>query len=177
MLSVRWSCGLLLAGVFSVGASVSCAATSIRYQAIDLADVVAGEDLWRYAYTVSGSFDAFYSFEILFDAQAFASLESAPAAPNTDWLVSAVQPVPAIPVDGVYSALALVANASLASPFEVAFVWNGPGLPGAQPFNVLDDTFGLVESATTIPIPEPRIYGLMGAGLLLLALRLRRRSR
>lgn len=174
MLPAHWIRNTLLASALCVICSVSSAATSIVivYEASDLPDLVVGEDLWQYAYTVSGSFAQGFGFEILFDAQKVASLEASPAAPNLDWFVSTVQPLAGVPSDGIYAVQSLVPGASLVSPFQVSFVWNGLGPPGAQTFNVLDDTFGLVESGITAAIPEPHVYGLMGAGLLMLIGRL-----
>jgi len=165
-----WSLGLL-----SSFPSMVLAATTITYEAIDLTDTTAGEDRWQYRYTVSGDpFPQSFGFEVAFDAATVASIASAPAAPSTDWFVSTTQPMAGVPADGLYSAMALSANASLASPFEVSFIWSGPGNPGAQSFSILDGNFGLIETGTTAPIPEPQVYALMGVGLLVLLGRLRR---
>ena len=96
-------------------------------------------------------FSEFQSFEIVFDAARFESLESFPASPSGDWFASTVQPLPGVPADGLYSALALTAGPSTETEFHVTFIWKGPGVPGAQPFNILTDTFGLtwVRSTST----------------------------
>ncbi|MCC6533327.1 MAG: hypothetical protein IT531_12310 [Burkholderiales bacterium] len=153
------------------------AATRISYQVSDLADSIPGQDLWRYSYSVSGNFPQFFGFEILFETPKVASLTGNPVAPNADWSVSTIQPLPGVPAAGLYTAMALKSAPSLAAPFDVTFIWNGPGSPGAQSFNVLDDMFGLVASGTTAPIPEPENYVLMGIGLLILLARLRPRTR
>jgi hypothetical protein len=71
--------------------------------------------------------------------------------------------------------MALVANASLDSPFQVSFVRGGSDTPGAQAFTVFDESFNVIETGLTTPIPEPQSYALLGAGLLLLIARLRTR--
>jgi len=155
---------------------LASAQIDIRYATDNVPDEALGADLWRYSYHVSGSFNQFYSFEILFGAHNVTSLEVAPVSPSTEWFVSTVQPLPGIPADGLFSGMALAASANASTVFDVAFVWAGPGVPGAQAFNILDDQFGLIASGTTAPIPEPGIYGLLGAGLIVVWLRSRRQS-
>ncbi|HBY63046.1 MAG TPA: hypothetical protein DEH78_24760, partial [Solibacterales bacterium] len=92
-------------------------AAVIHYVAHDLADVVPGEDLWRYEYTVSGEFFAqFEFFEIYFDASLFASL-AAGANPDPAWdALILQQPNPGNPAPfdaGIYNAFALQDNPSL----------------------------------------------------------------
>lgn len=78
-------------------------ATTIRYEATNLADVNAGEDLWRYRYQVSDqSFLADFGFDIFFDVAdgyVFGDLR-VPTTSNPDWDVVSIQPDPALPHDG-----------------------------------------------------------------------------
>lgn len=162
-------------------------ATVIEFQAIDSPDVVSGEDLWRYEYTLSGNtFDEDLGFSVFFDFTLYDNLQAAPA--GSDWNVITLQPDPVIPDDGIYDALSLVNGASLAQPFSVSFNWLGPPgtTPGSQPFEVYrledDDTLSITESGETIPlggpepVPEPSTLFLVGSGLAA-ALRWRQRSR
>ena len=157
---------------------------SISFTATDLPDAVVGEDLWRYSYTVSGSFAAFEGFNLLFTPDLYGQLQDPAPAPNSDWSVLILdQPNQGLPADGIYRALALVGNPSLADPFTVDFVWlGGPRTPGDQPFEVFDETFVSVPdrceppSCSTVPpggtqVPLPGTLALLVAGALALAAR------
>ena len=166
---------LLAALGLSVG--VGAGAATISFQATDLPDVVAGEDLWKYSFTVAGSFVAFGGFEVIFSPSLYRSLEiPLPPPPDPlDWLVDITEPDAVLPADGLYRATALSDTPSLADPFMVSFIWLGSGSPGAQSFNVFDDTFnptggGRTQSAST-QIPVPGTAALMGLGLLVLGAR------
>jgi hypothetical protein len=54
-----------------------------------------------------------------------------------------------------------------ASGFAVQFHWLGAGSPGAQGFEVWNSAFQLIESGMTSPVPEPEVWSMMAAGLLL----------
>jgi hypothetical protein len=150
-------------------------ATTITYTAIDLADSVGGEDLWRYTYTVSAStFDMDFGFDIFFDPSLYEQLQDPPPIVNGDWDAITLQPDPLLPDDGLYDALALVDGASLLDVFTVDFVYVGVGIPGSQPFEVFDPSFDVIESGSTVPIPEPSTAALMALGLVGLAAKRRR---
>lgn len=145
-------------------------AVSIQYEANDLPDSVAGQDLWRYVYHLTGAFSAFTGFNVLFDPTLYGSLEDPPTAPNADWMSSTSQPIPSLPADGQYTAIAQQDNASLADPFTLSFVWLGTGTPGPQAFEVLDDSFNVLANGVTSPfgapaIPEPGSLLLMAGAL------------
>jgi hypothetical protein len=116
------------------------AAITISYQVEDLADLVVGEDLRRYSYSVSDfAFERNQGFTIFFDAEKYRNLDVTPAAPNADWDIITGEPVPLLGLPGVYDALSIVAlgdTASLANPFTLSFEWIGAGDPGSQPFEV-----------------------------------------
>ncbi len=161
--------------VAAVWVAQPCAASPIQisYVATDLADVVIGEDLWRYDYFVSGfAFSTEQGFAVYFDHALYASLQDPPPAVNADWDPLTFQPDAALASPGAYDALALVAGASLADPFPVAFVWlGGPQTPGSQPFDLYELDAGLLttlESGTTVPlgqpIPEPATVALLAIG-------------
>jgi hypothetical protein len=159
-------------------------ATTIRYQATDLADVVAGEDLWEYRYQVSGFASPAYGFDIFFpvdDGFLYGDLQASTA--HRDWDVLLIQPDPLLPDDGRYDAVASVANPSLADFFTVQFLWRKVGTtPDSQRFEIFDNGLAVLQTGWTIPldqtVPEPGTLGLaaVGAGGLLAGWR-RRRSR
>ena len=96
---------------------------------------------------------------------------------NGDWSTSSLEPDTTLPADGLYSATALVANASVADLFTLNFVWLGKGTPGSQPFEVFDDSFnniqrGRTQAPGTQPTSLPGTLPLLVAGLM--ALRARR---
>lgn len=152
-------------------------ATTVSFEAVDLSDVVIGEDLWSYAYDVSGfSFTTNTGFSIYFDAGLYEQLEDPPPPVNGDWDALVLQPEPIFSVDGLYDALALVDDPSLANPFTLTFVWLGaPGTtPGSQPFDVHEfdsqgNFVGILDSGTTVP--EPTTAVLLSTGLCALSSR------
>src|SRR5262245_14364951 len=111
----RLAASLFVAAGFSVAAASH--AVTITFEATDLPDVVVGEDLCGSAYTVTGSFAAFEGFNLLFRPDLYGQLQDPPPAPNADWSVLILdQPNPVLPADGIYRALALMGNPSLADP-------------------------------------------------------------
>ena len=136
------------------------------YAATDLADTTPGEDLWQYSYTVSDySFGVDYCFTIYFDVSLYSDLGDPPPYVNDDWDIIVLQPDTSLPDDGVYDALAWVNDASLADIFTVSFVWLGSGIPDSQYYEVYDDSWNIVESDETAPVPEPATIILLGIGL------------
>jgi hypothetical protein len=154
----------------------------IRFEAVDLADVVPGEDRWQYEYVVSDyMFEVDQGFSIYFDPALYANLQD-PLEVNADWDVIAVQPDPALPADGFFDALALSPGASLSDPFAIAFVWLGsPGTtPGPQPLTVnqfsASGELSILETGRTTRngVPAPPALPLLAIGGAALALRHRR---
>jgi hypothetical protein len=136
--------------------------------------------LWRYDYTVSGSFPQGWFFDIYFDSTLYQNLTDA-SAPNADWDVFLVQPNPANipPFDrGMFDAFALN-NPSLSGTFSVSFVFLGLGTPGSQPFLIFDADFNPVETGLTSPfaqeIPEPSTAALTLTAIVTGAIFLRRK--
>src|SRR5687767_4196456 len=90
-----------LCGAMLLSVSKS-AAIMITYEVEDLADLVPGEDLQRYSYSVSDfTFERNQGFTIFFDAEKFRNLDVAPAAPNADWDIITGEPVPFLGLPGV----------------------------------------------------------------------------
>jgi hypothetical protein len=156
--------GLMLSLTFG-----SAQAIIITYEASDLANTTAGEDLWQYTYSVSDhTFAADTGFTIYFDYALYGAIDPSPLSPNGDWDVLTWNPDAGIPDAGSYDAYALFDNASLADPFMVSFVWLGAGTPGEQNFDVYDSlTWDILESGTTesTPVPVPATLLLLGTGL------------
>jgi hypothetical protein len=180
---------LMVFGVL-LGLILPCVAVAnpipiIRYQATDLTDLIVGEDLWQYQYTISYStaetFLENQAISIFFDRSLYRDLEDPPPA-VADWFAFVLQPSLTLPADGEYDALALMDDPSLANPFSLSFVWQGGAgkTPGSQPFLLSQfDGGGIyvggIGSGRTIPmggtvIPEPGTLLLVGLGLAGLAM-------
>ena len=146
-------------------------AITINYQATDLADTIFGEDVWQYTYTVTDQvFSANDGFSIYFDLGLYSDLNDPPPSVNDDWDPISIQPDPAVPADGLYDALALVNNPSLANPFTISFVWLGQGTPGPQNFELyelIDDGLNIIGTGTTAPVPVPEPSTLLISGFCL----------
>lgn len=155
-------------------------AAVIEFQTTNL-----GNDQWMYEYFVSGfNFGADQGFGIFFDVTLFTNLSAAADSAGSDWEVLTIQPDTVLTSDGIYDALALGANASLAQPFSVSFSWlGGPdSRPGSQRFEIYqlaDIGTPLAIGETTprgvSPVPEPSTLLLVGAGTALAAIRRRRK--
>ena len=165
---------LALSG-FLIGGAAQ--AVTITYQANDLQDVVAGQDLWSYAYQLSGSFGDFEGFNLFYTAASYADLDlTAPPEPDLLWSSVITQPDPGFPADGLLGVTALAALTPANLPFTVAFTWLGSGSPGDQPFEIVDSGFNVVAVGRTTPsasqgVPEPGALLLLASALGLLRCR------
>ena len=171
----------------AIGAAILCAALSaapiVQYDVVGL-----GGSAFQYSYTVSGvAFQQNQALEITFPAALFGSISNGVAPSNFSVLL--LQPNNPPAANGIYSALALINNPSLAGAFKVDATYLGPGTPGAQSFSIVqyDATGAFVGSLsggtttarTTSTIPEPSVGLLSGFGLCVcgVLLRVRRRTR
>ena len=154
--------------------SVGASALTITYTATDLADLTAGEDLWRYDYAVDGAFAAFEGFRVVFAPGAYSVLQSPQPSASADWSTFVVEPDTSLPADGEFNAQAPQAASAIGVPFSVEFAWHGAGAPIAQPFDLFDGNFDVLSSGSTsaVPLPTPSVL-LLGA--LLPLMRRRRR--
>lgn len=175
---------LFAVGLLTVG-SVH-AGLILQYETIGVGSTPGGNPIYRFTYTASG--DAFLSnqeLEIRFNPALYGPLSNASAPAGFD--LALFQPNNPPGTIGVYSALALVNNPSLATPFRVDAVYLGQGAPGTQEFyiNQYSNTgeFRVIGSGTTsavIPVgqvPEPATLTSVGVILGLIGCAVRRRSR
>ena len=165
--------------VVCAAAAVPANAAVIQFQATDLTDVNAGEDLWMYEYFVSDvTFGPNQGFSVYFDRALYSNLQDPPPQVSLDWDIIVLQPDPSLPDPGIYDALALVNGASISQAFTVTFDWLGtPGsAPGAQDFTINqfadDGSLSSVVPGRTTPVPEPSTL-LLAAPAIALAFRRR----
>jgi len=125
--------GFLSAGVITLGA-VKADALAIQYQALNLADVTPGKDLWRYSYQVTGyNFQAGEGFDIYFLQSQYRNLSNPQPDNGPNWYVaSSVGPGVGAPL--IYDAITIVPDSTAGVFFTVDFEWLGSGTPGSQPF-------------------------------------------
>ncbi len=133
-----------------------------------------GDPLYRYTYHLSGfTFAVGDEVNLQFDPVLFGELTNAVAGIGFDVVLFQTNDPPG--VQGDYSAMALIDNPSLAGPFGVDVVFNGPGLPGTQRYFInryhSDGSFTTLSSGWTSPaadtaVPEPP--GTLPAALVLL---------
>jgi hypothetical protein len=130
----------------------------------DLADTTMGDDLWSVSYTLSGTtFQVNQGFTIFFPSSQFKNL-STPLSP-TGWNVLSVQPDVGLAAPGFLDGLALINSAPLNQPFGLTFDWLDTGPPGAQSFEMYDQTgtFQVISSGQAVvagpAVPEPGTVG------------------
>lgn len=147
-------------------ASAAWSLPTVSYLATDLADVTAGEDLWRYDYSVAGPLGEFESVNLLFVEASYSSLSLV----SNDAEVDVALTASSLGLDGQATVTAFVPLA-VTPPAKVAlsFVWLGAGAPGSQAFEHLDDGFSVIETGVTTAVPEPATLAMLLAGLGLLA--------
>ena len=143
-------------------------AETIVYEATDLTDLVPGEDLWKYTYTVSGyTFNSESLFGTYFDGALSSNLKD-PTPNNSAWK-SLVLPGDDADPTSIYSAFSLIDAPSLEDPFMVSFIWTGTGSPGPQEYFVVDSAGIFAEGTTQSsvpPVPVPSSVILMISGLI-----------
>jgi len=163
---------LLVSALFATPAAF--ALPVITYTATNLADLVVGEDLWRYDYVIGGPLGTFESVNIFFDATSYGELSGETAGSP----LTALTTPSFMGSDGYLTLTADTAMAAGDSAVaSVDFVWLLPTrAPGAQSFEHLDENFNVVGNGATSAVadpdppgtvPEPSSALLVLSGLLL----------
>jgi hypothetical protein len=164
---------LLLSAFFAF----SLSAATIQFQATTTGTTGA------YEYFVSGftamqpctdnpSLECSDEIDIDFDATVFSQISNGVAPAGFNLLLFQPNNPPQAPGD--YSALAVVANPSLA-PFSVDFALTGTGTPTSQTFTINEfDNNGFFEGVATSgvttllsSVPEPAGFSLIGIGMII----------
>ncbi len=172
----------LLLGALALSFPSFHAAAGVSYTVTDLADVSAGQDLWRYSYRMNGPLPAFGAFNLLFSSSKYSDLSVGAFSAGLSPLVT--QPDAGLGWDGM---LTLTTFSELLAgnveSVELDFVWTGTGMPADQAYEVLDDAFNAIGTGKTSPlatppqgVPEPGVLSLITLGLLSLPVLRRRRS-
>lgn len=158
-------------------------AVTLSATAVDLADTVAGQDLWRLDYSLSGPLAEFHGVNLIYASTDFADLMLV-TPPAAELATTLGQPDASAPFDGL---LTLQAQSSLTSAYATHFSVSFTKLNGStfspQAFELVDDSFNVTGSGTlpvTIsspsPVPEPSEAVLLLLGTLAVAGVRRRRS-
>lgn len=150
-------------------------------QAADIAytSTSLGGNSWRYDYVVTNDdLAALDEFSVFFDRASYSDL-TVTASPAS-WSSIALQPTSAL--DGLFDSLALNRSLPLGGSiggFSVSFTFLAQGLPGAQPFQIVDpfssENNVLQTGMTVAAIPEPQALALLLAGIVPIAWWARRR--
>jgi hypothetical protein len=164
----------LLAAALLVASAIPAAqAADIAYTATPL-----GGANWRYDYVVTNDdLVGLDEFSVFFDRTSYSNLVV--AASPAGWSSIALQPTAAL--DGLFDSLALNSSLPMGASlggFSVSFTWLAQGMPGIQPFQVIDPFNGnavLQTGMTIAAIPEPQSLALLLAGIVPLAWWARRR--
>jgi hypothetical protein len=149
----RFAAPLLLV----IFAQSAAAAVSIRYKLEPL-----GGQSYRYVYSITndGSLGGapVLLFDIMFDTTLYAegSLQIVtPSNLHPQWSEQILSSLPGLPA--AYDVLAIsggVPVGTTVTGFSVQFVWLGPGVPGAQPFQIYNPVgFVLLQSGSTFAVP------------------------
>ncbi|HVP11984.1 MAG TPA: hypothetical protein VMV94_12455 [Phycisphaerae bacterium] len=151
--------------------AMSLIATQASYAGdVDVAYTLTnlGTNHWQYTYDVTNNALVLTveEFTIWFDLADFRNLSiTTPDPPSSNWDELVTQPDPLLGDDGYYDALALSAPIGVGQSvqgFSVAFEWLGPGIPGQQPFDIVDPvTFQPILSGWTLPEPASFLLPLL----------------
>ena len=145
----------------------------LQYETSNVGSTPTGDPIFRFTYFLSGgSLNAGDELEIDFDPALYGELSNASAGAGFDVALFQTNNPPGS--TGVYSALAIVNNPSLATPFMTDAVYLGQGTPAPQPVFINQyDASGMLTSSTAIPtetqgVPEPSTLATTGALLVFL---------
>jgi hypothetical protein len=150
-----------------LGAPPPAEPARIRYEVSSLGDM-----RWQYTYELANIFldQPVSEFTIWFDRHTQRSLAiETPDPPAASWSELVVQPDPLLQADGFYDALAIGSGLMPGTSvygFSVSFDWLGEGLPGAQPFDIVDPvSFQVLYSGITVPEPGSVLLLLTGTAI------------
>lgn len=164
-----------------LGGGLLCAGTMfggpiLQYQVTGIGSSSDGKPMYEYTYLLSGtSLLTNEELEIDFDPALYGALSNASGPVGVNILL--IQPSNPLGTTGVLSALALVNNPSLTTPFRVDVVYLGTGVPGMQSyylnqFNSSGSAFSILGYGTTQAaggqVPEPATLAVTGIALGLL---------
>jgi len=157
--------------------SACLAHAAIQYQLIDIPDPVGSPDTMELVYQVDNAFTAFSGFNLIYSPAQFADLQlTVPLDAN--WFPSLSQPDAGAPFDGLLSYQALTDLPAGIRTFTVTFTNVGGGKPGAQTYELFDESFNVVSSGQTTPmaaVPELPSGAMLAAALPLIGWLARRR--
>jgi len=132
-----------------------------------------GGNEYRYDYSVlndGSTGGAVGLFDILFDPalydEASLTISSDPSL-SAAWDQQVLASAPGVPA--AFDVLATqggIAVGDSLSGFSMTFNWLGTGQPGAQGFEIYDpESFALLQTGTTSPVPLPGTLGLLACGI------------
>jgi hypothetical protein len=168
---------MLAALAMGAGLGFACAAhADMRFTLIDLPDADGAPDTMQYVYEFTDAFTAGAGFNLIYSPARYAAVQLTVPLDDT-WFPSIVQPDAAAPLDGLLSYMTLSDSTAGPMTFTVTFTNVGTGLPGAQPYEFFDDSFNIVASGQTVPVPELPVSVMLAGGLPMLAWLGRKRQR
>jgi hypothetical protein len=169
-----WTVLWVLSAAGALHTPTAYAAPVVTFFAVDVPDVVAGRDVWRYDYKATGTLGAFETINLIFGAASYSRLTVVSA--DSRLTMSVTESLPALPADGLVSATASVAlGAADEALFSVEFSWAGVGEPTSQAYEWQDDSFNVLGTFQTQragvigQVPEPNALMLVATALAALA--------
>ncbi len=161
-------------GIFTLLLTFPFIATSATAATISFATTVLDteNDLWQIDYKID-DFDATMSsgYEIIFDYGLYENITLTGSSAEWDALILQPDLIEGVGDDGILDALAPSGTGLMSANFSLTVNWLGDGTPASQEFNLYHidgddyDSYEIVSSGTTSPVPEPSTLMLMFSGL------------
>lgn len=155
-------------------------AVTLSATAVDLPDVVAGQDLWQIDYSLAGPLAQFTGVNLIYPFADFDTLTVVTEPPSE--LDYALTPAPSS-ADALLTLTALSdLTPDYTTNFSVSFTKLTANALGPQAYELFDDTFAVIDTGSiTIgspsPVPEPSKAALLLLGAFAVAGAQWRRSR